>query len=132
MRNGSCRVADNRANASTVFRLQPSMQAPALARAQLGSILTALPPTVRADALVMVSELVTNAVLHATGVVTVAAECDGHAVSVSVADGTAGKLRVQRHRADVEGGRGLALVAALSKKWGVRPLPDGAGKIVWF
>ncbi|WP_405739446.1 ATP-binding protein [Streptomyces sp. NBC_01525] len=27
-------------------------------------------------------------------------------------------------------GRGLALIAALSESWGVRP--DGAGKIVWF
>ncbi|MEU3709832.1 ATP-binding protein [Streptomyces catenulae] len=27
-------------------------------------------------------------------------------------------------------GRGLALIAALSESWGVRP--DGAGKVVWF
>lgn len=29
------------------------------------------------------------------------------------------------------GGRGLALVASLSEKWGVRPHKDG-GKVVWF
>jgi anti-sigma regulatory factor (Ser/Thr protein kinase) len=30
------------------------------------------------------------------------------------------------------GGRGLALVAALSEGWGVSTAPDGTGKAVWF
>ncbi|GAA4795050.1 hypothetical protein GCM10023220_21740 [Streptomyces ziwulingensis] len=31
-----------------------------------------------------------------------------------------------------EGGRGLSLVEAFTDRWGVRPLPDGRGKTVWF
>ncbi|EST37100.1 hypothetical protein N566_14835 [Streptomycetaceae bacterium MP113-05] len=30
------------------------------------------------------------------------------------------------------GGRGLALVAALSDSWGIREQHDGSGKVVWF
>ncbi len=35
-----------------------------------------------------------------------------------------------RHGLDAEHGRGLALVDALDRRWGVRP--EGPGKAVWF
>lgn len=87
------------------------------------------------DAILVVSELVTNAVLHALGPVVVeAAFADGStaeapAVRVVVSDGSPVAPTM---RADSEGastGRGLALVAALARRWGVEA--EGSGKAVW-
>jgi len=78
------------------------------------------------------SELLTNAVVHArtSFEVTVLADQD---LLVSVRD-SAVPWRLGQP-ADLpdwpqESGRGLALVAAVSHQWGVRPEPDG--KTVWF
>jgi PAS domain S-box-containing protein len=86
---------------------------------------------VLAAAELVVSELVTNALLHAGPPVVVgvgvAATDDG--VRVEVHD-TSRALPV-RPLADDAGmtGRGLAIVDALASRWGVEPLPDG--KVVW-
>lgn len=82
------------------------------------------------DAMLLVSELVTNSVLHGGPPVVVAIECDGGALQVRVRDGSP-VLPARRSAAhDEEGGRGLALVDTLSSDWGVDPQPDG--KHVWF
>lgn len=82
------------------------------------------------DAVLLVSELVTNSVLHGGPPVVVAVDCDGEALRVRVRDGsTALPARRQAQRVD-EGGRGLELVANLSQDWGVDPVEDG--KHVWF
>lgn len=82
------------------------------------------------DALLLVSELVTNSVLHGGPPVTVAVDCDGDALQVRVRDGST-ELPQRRQAQHVdEGGRGLELVANLSADWGVDPMDDG--KHVWF
>ena len=68
-------------------------------------------------ATVVVSELVTNAVRHGGGCVTLRLDADGERVTVSVADGSP---EVPRKRdPDSAGGRGIMLIEALSAGWTV-------------
>ncbi|WP_234327410.1 ATP-binding protein [Streptomyces sp. NRRL WC-3742] len=85
---------------------------------------------------VVVSELVTNAVLHAR-------VPKGRRIAVRF-ESTSGHLRIEVHDASSEkpairravcpddsSGRGLRLVEALSVEWGCTARPEGIGKIVW-
>ena len=82
------------------------------------------------DALLLASELVTNAVLHGRSEVCVEVAARGDVLRVSVLDENS------RHPARVAedpnalDGRGLALVEALSERWGVEDRP--LGKAFWF
>jgi anti-sigma regulatory factor (Ser/Thr protein kinase) len=80
--------------------------------------------------LVVVSELVTNAVQHGDPPVTLILERRAEAILVEVEDGGAAEpeLRVQPERWSGRG-RGLEIVVALGRTWGWRPRPGG--KIVW-
>jgi anti-sigma regulatory factor (Ser/Thr protein kinase) len=82
------------------------------------------------DAMVLVSELVTNSVLHGGPPLVVAVECDGTLLQVRVRDGSSALPIPQAAGQSDENGRGLAMVAAMSDDWGVEP--DAAGKQVWF
>lgn len=82
------------------------------------------------DALLCVSELATNALLHGVPPgrhFLVFLRWDGHVLRVEVHDSGPGVPRVAAGRD--EGGRGLFLVAALSDQWGVREREPG--KAVW-
>ncbi len=80
-----------------------------------------------AAAAVVVSELVTNAVRHGGGAVAFTVESHDEQVVLCVADGSS---VVPRHRdPDDVGGRGLAVIEALSTGWGVRD--HQGGKQVW-
>lgn len=78
----------------------------------------------------LVSELVTNAVVHAdsAGEVRVAELDDG--VRVSVADGSTRSPTVPEVDLTSNSGRGLRLVQDLTDAWGIEVLEDG--KVVWF
>lgn len=86
------------------------------------------------DALLLISELVTNSVLHGVPPVVLAIECDGAGLHVRVRDG--GPTMPTPRTADpaAESGRGMSLVDLLSSTWGVEPVADahGPGKEVWF
>ena len=78
----------------------------------------------------LVSEVVTNALLHGTGEVQVRVLGEASRLRVEVSDGS-DVMPVRRDsEADAEGGRGLALVDALSARWGADP--RAGGKTVWF
>lgn len=79
----------------------------------------------------LVSEVVTNAVLHAGSEIELAVELRPFTVRVSVADGSDAQPTRRLARTDEESGRGLELVDVLAQSWGVEPRPGG-GKIVWF
>ena len=115
------------------MRLQPTLSAPAVARAQVADACRGrLSPEAIEAARLLVSELVTNCVLHAHSMITVAIDCDGQHVAVAVGDDGDGMPHMRDDVTDNDtGGRGLHLVEALAGEWGIRPREDG-GKVVWF
>ncbi|MEU6235108.1 ATP-binding protein [Kitasatospora sp. NPDC047058] len=116
--------------------LARSRRAPERARRLLEKLLADVPDGQRfADVgLLLVSELVTNAVIHGTPV--------GNRVRLVMSVGR-DRLRIEVHDArsergpvlrisgaEDESGRGLLLVKSLSHRWGCCPR-QGTGKIVW-
>lgn len=82
------------------------------------------------DAMLVVSELITNAVLHAQGEVTVRVTLSREgSVQVDVVDGSARLPRARGYGGESTTGRGLRMVADIAQAWGVEPGP--AGKRVW-
>jgi anti-sigma regulatory factor (Ser/Thr protein kinase) len=79
---------------------------------------------------VVVGELAANAVVHQDGAAEIAiAEVDG-LVEVAVSDPDPGLPQLVNEAPwSTDGHRGIQLVAALSREWGVEPTPDG--KRVW-
>jgi len=75
------------------------------------------------------SELVTNAVLHARTELTLTLELRDGLVRISVEDRSRAPAALRHYQADALTGRGLGVVAALSRRWGVSAAPDG--KVVW-
>ena len=80
-------------------------------------------------AVLLTSEVVTNAVRYASGTVTVALDSNGE-VRVEVGDSSEAAPRVRPAGPDDEGGRGLRMVGTLAHRWGWRPVEHG--KVVWF
>ena len=81
-------------------------------------------------AVLAVSELATNCVLHAHTEFSVGVQllADG-ALRLEVADGVTALPRARHFGPDATTGRGVNLVAGLARSWGVEPRPDG--KTVW-
>jgi serine phosphatase RsbU (regulator of sigma subunit)/PAS domain-containing protein/anti-sigma regulatory factor (Ser/Thr protein kinase) len=76
----------------------------------------------------ILSELVTNAIRHATGPISVRLLLDQRLIS-EVSDGSNTAPHMGHAAATDEGGRGLFLVAQLSERWGTRY--TATGKITW-
>jgi DNA-binding NarL/FixJ family response regulator len=87
-------------------------------------------PDVLDDALLVVSEMVTNAVTHAASSCELRISVSPEAVRVEVVDRGAGTPDPMPPSATRIGGRGLHLIDALTAAWGVEP-EDGGGKTVW-
>ena len=81
------------------------------------------------DVLLLVSELVTNALRHGLPPVVLELCVDARTVSVAVVDAAPVRPRVREVDPDAEGGRGMLLLTLLSLEHGVRPQPPG--KVVW-
>ena len=77
----------------------------------------------------VLTELVTNAVLHARTPYEVHVSLDGAHLSIEVRDCNAHLPRQRHYRQDSTTGRGLLLVSELCSDWGVREVDDG--KVVW-
>jgi PAS domain S-box-containing protein len=114
------------------IRLPPSPESVRQARRQVGKTLR---EAGRADwvddAVLAVSEVVTNVVLHAHTDCELSVEVSSLSVRISVRDFTP-ELPALRHFTEyATTGRGLGLVARLSAGFGIDPLGDD-GKVVWF
>ncbi|MFD7709809.1 ATP-binding protein [Streptomyces sp. NPDC059785] len=84
------------------------------------------------DVLLVVSELVTNACLHAEGPDELMISCDNKVLRIEVADrGTGQPAPRTPHRAGRPGGHGMFIVQRLCLDWGVLRSPGVAGKTVW-
>ncbi|KUN90387.1 hypothetical protein AQJ66_00700 [Streptomyces bungoensis] len=82
------------------------------------------------DALLLLSEVLTNAVQHAQGPLGVHMCRTDTALTVEVSDRSLHLPQPRLAAEDDESGRGLLLVRALADDWGVRPTDDG--KTTWF
>ncbi|MDP8954538.1 MAG: ATP-binding protein [Actinomycetota bacterium] len=84
----------------------------------------------------LVSELVTNAVLHARSRTELVVQVEGETLRVEVRDTSCNVPTVRAHGRESETGRGLELVELLSDRWGAEldegPEAGGDGKSVWF
>jgi anti-sigma regulatory factor (Ser/Thr protein kinase) len=81
------------------------------------------------DACLVVSELATNAVLHARTPFRVAVDQRDDAVRLVVLDGSPRRPIASDAAPATTTGRGLQIVDALARAWGVEPAADG--KAVW-
>jgi PAS domain S-box-containing protein len=117
--------------ASVEQRLPPQPSSVAEARALVGTLLEeAGRAELRDDAVLVVSEVVTNALLHAGTPIEVAARVDADHLRVEVSDGS-DHLPVRRNYAATAGtGRGLMMLESMVEEWGVERHPRG--KTVWF
>jgi anti-sigma regulatory factor (Ser/Thr protein kinase) len=84
----------------------------------------------------LVSEVVTNALLHAAGGrVELGVEAGPDGIRIEVTDAGPGRPVRREAGDDDERGRGILLVDRLAEDWGVRESDegtDGTGKTVWF
>jgi anti-sigma regulatory factor (Ser/Thr protein kinase) len=80
------------------------------------------------DATLVVSELVTNAILHTDSAPVLEGRYAGGRLRLEVLDGQP-TPPVVKLRGDENGGYGLRIVSRLSSAWGWTPVPDG--KRVW-
>ena len=84
------------------------------------------------DVLLVVSELVTNACLHANGAEELRIGNGTKIVRVEVVDlGSGSPAPRTPHRPGRPGGHGMFIVQRLCLDWGVVRNPDGIGKTVW-
>jgi anti-sigma regulatory factor (Ser/Thr protein kinase) len=87
----------------------------------------------RLDLLVLlVSELVTNAVAHADPPVTLRVHVDDERTRVEVTDGVREVPVVRNPPPTALGGRGVMFVDRLASSWGTVPESGAAAKAVWF
>jgi anti-sigma regulatory factor (Ser/Thr protein kinase) len=81
------------------------------------------------DAALIVSELATNAVVHARSTFTVLLSYEARTLCISVRDDCAAVPSVRNPPGRVISGRGLGLVSSIAQRWGTDR--DGVGKLVW-
>ena len=100
------------------------------ARRFVSQALRGLDKPIVEDAELVVTELVTNAVLHGTPPVVLRISPTADRVRLEVEDAGRDMPMRMRESADAMTGRGLSLVSRLSNGWGVEPTGD-SGKVVW-
>ncbi len=86
------------------------------------------------NALVVVSELLSNAVRHGTEPISLRLAWNGRALRIEVSDADPRVERVTKPPPSspaIEHGRGLALTDHLAANWGAHEARDGRGKTVW-
>jgi anti-sigma regulatory factor (Ser/Thr protein kinase) len=119
------------------WKLNPTQDGLSLARDVVSQTLTTWDmPTLVDDIVIIVSELITNAVTHVPhGTITLTLRAAGRCLGGEVCDG-GGVFKIPEQCLpddEAESGRGLHIVAALSTRWGIDPLQgEPHGKTVWF
>jgi anti-sigma regulatory factor (Ser/Thr protein kinase) len=113
------------------MRLEPDQSAPTNARryARLWASNEGLPKMVVDDVALVVTELVTNAVLHGEPPIEVDLTNRSGRVRGNVSDGST-VLPRQIPAPDERGGFGLRIVESRTANWGVTP--HEGGKSIWF
>jgi anti-sigma regulatory factor (Ser/Thr protein kinase) len=83
-------------------------------------------------ALLLVSELATNAIRHGSPPVRLSLRLDRDRLRVEVSDSCPRLPELVRAGPDQVSGRGLQIVQQLAATWGASALPRRLGKTVWF
>ena len=106
---------------------------PALARRHLRAVGSDLPRDVLEVALLLASELVTNAVKYGGDHIVLSVSDEPERLRVEVSDDGPRAPRVGAPERHAVGGRGLLLVESLAHEWGTTRVPaQQPGKGVWF
>jgi anti-sigma regulatory factor (Ser/Thr protein kinase) len=116
----------------TAFEFRAVPASVAAARDATRTFIASL-PIVSEDALVVVSELVANAVRHGVEPIALCLAWDGRVLRIEVSDGDSCVERVKAvaPSAVLDHGRGLVLTDHLAASWGAHEGPRGLGKTVW-
>jgi anti-sigma regulatory factor (Ser/Thr protein kinase) len=113
--------------------LPSDLSAASTARGHVADVLAGLPEETVYTARLLVTELVSNAVLHGRGTIRLTVARDHAGVRVEVYDESPHPPVVMHRPPMAEHGAGLRLVSAMADSWGTEPLADGRpGKQVWF
>jgi anti-sigma regulatory factor (Ser/Thr protein kinase) len=114
-------------------KLSGGLRAPATARAWITRQAVDVPAEILDDALLVTSELVTNAVRHGEPEVVLGIGLIAHGIRIEVSDEgpTMPVLPALPPGLDRTGGRGLLIVASTASGWGVQPHDPAPGKTVW-
>jgi anti-sigma regulatory factor (Ser/Thr protein kinase) len=124
--------ADTGMTTSLSLSVLPEARSVGVVRRRLSAHFSMLTRADLDDAVLAVSELITNAVLHGDGPVEVRVSHRPGLLRVEVTDdGRAVPLPRHAGLGD-ERGRGLHIVDAVTSRWGVAPKRSGRGKTVWF
>jgi anti-sigma regulatory factor (Ser/Thr protein kinase) len=114
------------------LQLSGGPMAPRLAREAVSSLRDQVPPGLLDDVRLVITELVTNSVLHGsvgpTDQVHVRIRVEGSTVTLEVDDPGRGAPAKASPREDQTGGWGLFLVDRLADRWGVKQGPPAS---VW-
>jgi anti-sigma regulatory factor (Ser/Thr protein kinase) len=84
------------------------------------------------DVVVVVTELLGNAIIHGGPPIHLVLHAGQGTLAGSVTDRGDGWPRLCAAGTELEHGRGLCIVAALTDRWGVEPVLGGSGKTIWF
>jgi anti-sigma regulatory factor (Ser/Thr protein kinase) len=105
-----------------------------LARRHVATIGASWPADLRDLALLLTSELVTNALRYGNGNgIRLTVWQTPHALRVEVHDANPAAPRLSQNLdGTAEQGRGLHIIDSLATRWGHTPSADPAGKTVWF
>ena len=101
----------------------------AMARA---AVLWRLDRDLTETALLLVSELTTNAIRHGTPPVRLSLRLERNRLRVEVTDSSPALPELDHPGPDQIGGRGLQIVQLLAARWGASASPRRLGKTVWF
>lgn len=114
-------------------QMLPDVRSVAVARDFIATTCAAngIPADVSDTAALLVSELVTNVVVHARTDIALHIRPDGQRLHVEIADqDPRGQVRLFPLDPAAPRGRGVHLVSVLAADWGV--IPHATGKTVWF
>ncbi len=127
--DGAPRSDDGHASGTLVLPAHPSSVG--AARRAVRAVLTqGRRDDLAETAQLLVSELVTNALVHAGTAIDLHAFVGGEGLRVEVSDGSLQEPVPRRYATTAGTGRGLQLIQQLVDRWGTVTHPDG--KTVWF
>jgi anti-sigma regulatory factor (Ser/Thr protein kinase) len=103
----------------------------AASRQFVGDAVVDLPDELREAAILMMSELATNAIVHAATGFEVGIDRSVDWLRIAVTDVGGGEPELQSPSSSDPHGRGLQIVKELSDEWGMIDNDDHSGKTVW-